>query len=93
MKIFILSPNKDNLDNKLWEKCNFYGIVTIREQDKISARNYAAHFFNIDPDNKKPNFQSPWLVENLVSCDEFQGDLYSLDGAPGILHPASLRDA
>lgn len=93
MNIFILTPDDSSLDDVLWEKCNYHGKVTVREQSEALARQYVAKLFNIDPDNKEPNFESPWLDGQLVACELFEGDLYPQEGDPGVLHPSSLRDA
>ncbi len=93
MKIFILTPDHSHLDNELWKKSHFHGKVTVRELDSYLARNYAALLFNTDPSNVEPHLLSPWLDEKLVSCEEFVGDLYPTDGAPGILAPSAFKDA
>jgi hypothetical protein len=88
MKLWILKV----LDQKSadWEASTHKGEVIVRAVSENSARNEASKEFFIATKHVKGETvkANPWSQSELVSCNEYSGCEYQVEGQSGVLIPS-----
>ena len=92
MKIFVLKPEQREIENPLWRNTTYQKIVIIRSESELLARSHVADVMQLKQSVNRGEHDSPWLDASLVLCEEFQGDIYTVEGIPEILYPENISD-
>lgn len=74
-----------------WEASTYKGEVIVRASDEISARREASNCFAIATDRNLGEIvkASPWPQAQLVSCEQYSGNEYPIQGEVGVLYPSN----
>ena len=90
MKLWILQV----IDNKSldWEASTYRGEVIVRAVSESSARDEATQRFVIATRRVigAPVKTTPWSQRELVSCNEYTGHEYQVDGPSGVLRHSAI---
>ncbi len=83
-----LSPTEKR--SKLWELCSYWGVVIVRAENSIQARELAANAFCQDGARAFERLvESPWLSAALARCEVSFDPRFDAIDTPGVVDPRS----
>lgn len=83
-----LSPTEKR--SKLWDLCSYWGVVIVRAENSIQARELAASAFCQDGAKAFERLvESPWLSATLARCEVSFDPRFDAIDTPGVVDPRS----
>ena len=83
-----LSPTEKR--SKLWELCSYSGVVIVRAESAVQARELAAKAFCRDGSRAFESLvESPWLSPALALCEISFDSRFDVFDTPGVIEPVS----
>ena len=81
-----LSPTEQR--SKLWDLCSYAGLVIVRAESSIQARELAAKAFCRDGSRAFERLlESPWLSAALARCEILYDPRFDAVDTPGVVDP------
>ncbi|WP_133406535.1 hypothetical protein [Parashewanella tropica] len=78
----VLNPNSAD-----WEASTHKGAIIVRAETEKAARYQASlkYFIATERVTGEQVKANPWNQSNLVSCNEYSGNRYEIEGSAGVL--------